>query len=263
MAEEDKQVASPTLDEGTPQEAKAPEQGQPPNEMESLLSELQRIGVEKPEQIQNMFTASQQTGKAWNEVGDLRRELAEAKQLIKSMNQPRQEYSEYGETPSVDLKKEMRNSLREFYMEDILKPQQEMQQRVWRESQEIQSDEDYPIVKELWEQYTRTPEFGMKLQSGQTTMKEEFGKVTRRYYRELAKRSYDTLSGLNAKSRGDIPHMESGEERSIPTPPDADEKKDKLNRINKGRTEGSLSSDKALENIIKTMLPEDDPIFRT
>ena len=258
----DDKTASPTLEEGT-QEVKTTEQ--PPSEMEDLLSELQRVGIEDKNSLHNVVNASQQAGKAWNEVGELRRALDQANSMISQLqNTPSQQhnYDEYGNTPSIDLKKEIRSTLRDFYMEDIIKPQQEMQQRVWREAQEIQTDPDFPIIKELWETHSRSPEFNMRLQSGQTTMKDEYNRVARTYLRELAKKSYDQLSSLNSKSREEVPHVEQGTTQSIPNIPADDEKKEKLGKIVKGRESGDLSSDQALDDLIKTFLPADDPIYR-
>ena len=256
MAEEQvKATEQPTMEE--PKEEPTAEGAK--DEMAQLIAELEKIGVEKPEQIQGMFQASQQTGKAWNEVGELRKEVD---RLTKALQEkPQVELDDYatgGET--IDLANIVKKAVKETYVNDILKPQQEAQTRMMQERAAVESDEDYGLVRDVFEKHMSNPQVQAGLYSGQTTITNEYNKVVRTYYRTVAKRSRDILKGMTEKAPK-TPHVEAGETRSIPLPPEDEEKKTRMNNISQQRQSGALDSDAALKALINEVIPEGDPIL--
>ena len=80
-----------------------------------LMEELKRLDIQTPKDIQNMAYASQETGKAWNEVGALRKEV---ERLKAEAAKPTESYYE-GE--SVDLGKVVEDKVQGVlnrYLED-------------------------------------------------------------------------------------------------------------------------------------------------
>ena len=128
---------------------------------------------------------------------------------------------------------------------------------------EVKNDPDYHIVGEVFEKYINTPEAVMKLQTGQTNFKDEYLNTKAAFYRNLAKKSGDTLQSLIDKGAKKPPHMEQGETHNTPMQPADDEKRENMKRIKKAQKTGDLSSDQALQQIVNEFLPgvEDDPGF--
>ena len=73
------------------------------DDTEALMAELKKLEIENPKQIQDMSHAAHQTGKAWNEVGQLRQQVSELSQMLNQQQQSQQVDTDYGD--SVDLAK--------------------------------------------------------------------------------------------------------------------------------------------------------------
>ena len=71
-----------------PEAPKAPEQGPMESHM-ALIAELEKLGVQKPEQLQGMAVASEQSGKLANMLGEIRRENAQRNRCFKRWQNPR------------------------------------------------------------------------------------------------------------------------------------------------------------------------------
>lgn len=276
MAKENKEnqpTESPTLPESSAGETqtKSPEE-----EAKDLLEELKGFGVESSEQLQNKMTAASQAGNAALILGEVRSENAELKNMMAQLQgqlnatPSQQPYSgEYGE-PTVDMsqfatKKDVaaiqKTALREFYTEDILKPQQQAYQANLQQLSIIHSDPDYPLVAEIFERHLANPNTQIRIASGQTTSKDEFDKTVRAFFRESLKRTVHTLEGLTSKSPKP-PHIEQGETRSVPLPAQDEESAERVAKIVEDRKSGARDSDASLEALVKEALPADDPIFQ-
>ena len=123
----------------------------------------------------------------------------------------------------------------------------------------VQGDEDYSIVKGVYEEHLKSPNVQMTISSGTSTYTKEYDRIVRRYYRGIAMRSKDALEQLTAKgAKVTPPHMESGSPSS-PAIPVTDEAKANLKKI----AEQSTGSDDDLDKMIDTILPKGDTIFDT
>jgi len=230
-----------------------------PNDAEALMAELKKLDIESPTDIQNMAVASAEAGKAWNQVGELRKENARLTELAQAA-QPVPEYNpEYGET--LDLGKVVKKEV-EGVLYNYLQGQRQAQLQTTQILAEVKNDPDYGIVGGVFEKYINTPEAIMKLQTGQTDYKTEWSNTKTAYYRNLAKRSSATLEGLMSKGVKP-PHVEQGTTEAAPTPEQSTEKAEEFKNIKKAQKEGNVDSNAALERIIKNVMPdaEVDPSF--
>ena len=169
----------------------------PPVEIDTkaLLDELGKIGVKKPEELVNIHNASQQVGKAWNEVGTLRQQneqlLQAVRELQTKVSQPASREPDYGtNSEGVDLGKLIDTKLDAGIKRNIRDMQQqqfEAQRHVQREYAKITNDPDFQLVEEVWKRHASTFDTQDRLQSGQSTLSEEYNNVVKTYYREIAK----------------------------------------------------------------------------
>jgi hypothetical protein len=226
----------------------------------ALLDELGKIGVKKPEELVNIHNASQQVGKAWNEVGTLRQQneqlLQAVRELQTKVSQPTSREPDYGtNSEGVDLGKLIDTTIKKN-IRDMQQQQFEAQRHVQREYAKITNDPDFQLVEEVWKRHASTFDTQDRLQSGQSTLSEEYNNVVKTYYREIAKRSRSAIEGLS-KSGQKQPHMESGETQSKPIPAVDVEHNKKVRQITEDRSKGNLDSNKALENLVKEFFPAD------
>ena len=230
----------------------------------ALLDELGKIGVKKPEELINIHNASQQVGKAWNEVGTLRQQneqLLKAMQELKSqVSQPRPHEPDYGSsTEGIDIRKVIREetgTVIDSKLQEMNRRQFEAQRAVQREYQAIIQDEDFGMVQPIWEKHVANYATQERLQSGETTLKAEYDRTVKTYLKELAIRGRTALEGV-AKSTVRQPHMEGGETQSKPLPSGDQEHNKKIRQIKDDRTKGNLDSDRALEKLVKEFFPSD------
>lgn len=236
-----------------------PAQPDPEDDAKALMEELKKLDIQTPTDIHNVVTASQEAGKAWNEVGALRKEV-ERLTNIQNQSPAQQEY--YGEDQSVDLGKVVEDKV-QGVLNRYLEGQQQAQQQAVRIMSEVRNDPEYGVVGQVFEKYINSPEAMMRLQTGQTDVKTEFLNTKAAYFRNLAQRSSKTLEGLMDKTKP--PHMETGDTQTAPATPAEDERKENLKKIKKAQQEGSLNSEQALEKIIKSSMPdiENDISFYT
>ena len=124
---------------------------------------------------------------------------------------------------------------------------------------DIRTDADYTLVEDIWNKHITNPQTQMAVQSGQTTPKDEYNKLVRTFYRESLKQSKNVLEGLVSKP-ATPPHMESGETHTIPLPSVDEEKKEKVKTMT-DPSKGWEGTDLNIIDLVKTILPADDPIF--
>jgi len=241
-------VESPTLEEGKPAtEVKAEET--PVDDTSALLAELEKAGITKPDELTGKLEASYQAGNLANQLGEARQELAEIKAAMGQPKPTAEEYSGYEET--ADLEKILERTL-DKREKVAARKQAEAQKVVLGMWNKIQNDSDYKLVKEVWEDKLKDPNFTFKIQQGLVNPIEEYNDVVRGYYKGIAKRSLDTIKKLQGGAVPATPHVEDsarlpgsevpiGEEKS-----EAQKTVDRLKEITKTRT---LTEEEELEAI--------------
>lgn len=263
MAPEKMNIEEPSQETPEPKEVPEVKTENPDAEVASLLKELEGLGINSPEKARNVVHASQQAGQAWNEVGRLRNEV---NRLTEALQSTQQQYKQQDDTYYQEQQfnpNTIKKVMDEWYGERILGPQRQAMEAYMRDMQEVQSDPDYQSVSGIWEKHLQNPRTQQSIQSGQTTIGKEYDRLVRTYQREMLKRSHTTISGLASKLNPKPQHVERGDSQASMLPPQTDEeRKEKTEKLVNRRTKGEISADKALESMIKDMLPADDPIWR-
>lgn len=186
MAEEE----SPFIEEGTEPKEEAPD-------TDNLLDELKAAGVTNTEQLQNKLKASSESGHLAYLLGEERREKAElAKNLEELRSKPVSEdnSTDYGQP--VDLQGEIRKAFR-MEKEEERKQMAVAQQNMMAAWNTIQNDEDFHLVKPVWEEKLKDPNFVFSIQSGQVNPVDEYQKTLRKFYKGIVARSAETIEKLS------------------------------------------------------------------
>jgi len=182
----------------------------PTTDVNALIAELEKAGVTNPEQLQGKLVASREAGNLSNQLGDARREIAELRDMLTS--RPREETNEFESynDESADLRSILRQEIEAHDLRKT-KIQIETQKKVNAMWGEIQGDEDYHLVKEVWEGKLKDPDFVFQIQQGQTNPVKAYNNVVRTFYKGIAKKSLDTIKTLQSGGSITTPHVEDGE----------------------------------------------------
>ena len=251
-------VVNPTMDEPSAQSKPQdkPSKGDNP-ELQAILEKIQSLGIEKPEQLDNISQTASQVGRYANQLGELRQQnqqLMDQIQELKVSRQPDLDYGSEGQT--IDLSKVIRNELKGFYS-DLQREQRENQMRMMQEFSEVQQDPDYHNLKPVYEEHIQKPDIQVKLMSGQTTYEKEYNRVMRANLRSLSKQLADITKGFTP-DQVKPPHMETNQQTVTSPELSSTELEQKLKDIRESRKSGDITSDQALDAIISTRLSKDD-----
>lgn len=248
------------VQEPEPNQTETTPKSSPETEAKVLLDEFKRLGLTDATDLRNMATASQQTGKAWNEVGQLRKlvdDLTKVNTELQAKIRPTQENNYYGSDDERPL------TASEF--KRMLKQERENQlnayQTQMREMGEIYQHPDFKSVENIWQRHISDPGTQMKLHTGHTTLSKEYYDLVNSYYRQTAQKSKEIIEKLIGQKSA-LPHVETNQ-AAIPKVSESNERKERLDKINKDRKAGALKSDDALEQMVKTLIDADDPILRS
>jgi len=228
------------------------------DQAKAILDELGNLGIDSPEKIHNMAKASSEAGNLARMLGEVRQQNDEMRRQIQNLSTTPQHHDndEYG-GESIDIRGVIRNELRGFYQDEIIKPQAEMTNRVYGELSAIQGDEDYHLVKDMWDEHWQNPSTQHRVQTNQTSPKREYDNLVKTYFRQSFRKTYDALKGV-VETKAKPPHMESGDQSHVVMPTSDDETRDKVKKVVKNST----GSDSDIEALVKAMLPPDDSIFK-
>ena len=176
----------------------------PKDELSALMTELEKAGVSNAEQLAGKLEASQQVGQMANLLGDARARI----QQLESSPAPAPPTPEYesGEE-TVDLEQLMNTVLdkRDQKRAVMTSKARQQMEATW---QAIRNDEDYGLVKEVWEAKLADPAFVMKMRSSGSTPVDEYTKTVRGYYKGISKRALDTITQLQGSGGVLPPHVE-------------------------------------------------------
>jgi len=247
---------SPQLEETSKPEAAEPSAAESAHE---LLNQLEKLNVSTPEDLTNMAQASSQSGHLANLLGDANKKIEALTQKMDGMQTPHsQEGYEYNESP--DLKSIVRNELRGFYTDEVIKPQQEAQGRILGEMAQIQKDPDYGLVASDWAEHYNTPQVQQKIYSGQSSPMAEYNTFVRSYLRGFLTKTTETLKGLTADGVKTIPHVESSDVSHVHTQTPDEISKDEINKmVDPKKWQGT---DTDIEKLVGKFFPKGDPLLK-
>jgi len=242
MAE--KVTEKPVMDGPKPDE-KGTEQT-PEQKAAEMLETLEKLNIKDPQHIEGIVQTAQKFGPQAQELGEVRRMFEELK---------------------IDLGKivyeNQYKAVRDFWAKEIIEPQQKVQGQYFSELNEVQNDEYYGLVGEVFDKHLNSPQVQARIASGQTTVEKEYNKTVRSTLRHFLNQTQDALKGIVKPGEVKVPNVESQTQQPV-LPTDDDERQEKLEKTIKARKAGEIDSDKAMEDIIKTYLNPDpkDPMFR-
>lgn len=232
-------------------------------ELAEVMGMLKQFEINSPEKVENVVKASQQTGRMAQLLGEQReinRQLLTKLEAIEKAGKQQSYHATEGyEEKPIDLEGTIENVLSRFWNKKQ-QEQAQMTQAQWAAFNEIQSDEDYNLVKDAWDQYVRQPDIAYGFQTGGRDPVKEYNKFVRTFQRKLLQRTRGLLEQVTTGTKKiTAPHMEQGTNvPEMPTEPtDFMEKKKAIQKKYKGRP----SAD-GISELLKEMIPDDDPLLK-
>ena len=180
-------------------------------DVDGLMAELERAGVTNTEDLSGKLRAGSEAGNLARLLGDERKEkqgLQEKVDRLQAKPQPQQDFMEYPEGQTIDIESAIERSVNKT-LDKRDKVAREANQRSLAAWNRIQTDEDYHLVKDIWEERLKDPAFVMQIQSGAKNPVDEYTSTLRTFYKTLLKKSHETITTM----KGDDlkpPHVETG-----------------------------------------------------
>ena len=207
MVDEAKEL--PTTEEPKETEAKVE------TDVDGLMTELEKAGVTNTEELQGKLKASGEAGTAFRMLGDERKKSQELQEKLDTMQArpaqtQSQDYMDYPEGQSVDIESAIEKGVNKV-LNKRDKAAHEVQQKSMAAWNYIQNDEDYVVVKDIWEEKLKDPGYVYQIQSGMIDPVNEYTATLRRYYKTLLKKSHETITTMQGGSSTPPPHVETGE----------------------------------------------------
>ncbi len=189
-------------------------EAEPKRNVDDLLAELEKAGVESPEQLQGKLDASAQAGKAFQMLGDERkRSEALQAEVDKLKARPEEQNYEYPENRPIDIEAALDRSVeKQFNKRDkVAKQAQEASIAAYTA---ITTDSNFHLVKEIWEEKIKNPTYLYQAQSGAINPLMDYQNMVVDYFKNIAKESHKTITELVGGKEVPAPHVEAGETRS-------------------------------------------------
>ena len=200
MAEE-----SPFIEEGKTEtkEEQAPD-------TDGLLDELKNAGVSNTAELQNKLRASAEVGNLAYKLGEERKAnetLSKRIEALESTPATTEDLStDYGQP--IDLSGEIAKGVKKVLSEE--KEANAVAQRnmmvAWNT---IQNDEDFHLVKPVWEEKLKDPNFVFAVQNGQVNPIAEYQNTLRTFYKGMMQKSAETIEKMQGK-KVTTPNVETG-----------------------------------------------------
>lgn len=252
MSEETKEVVpSPALT--PPVEPKPPE-----IDKDALFSELTKMGVTKADDLHNMKKASSESGRLANILGQVRDENAELKRMIQQMQQGQQGGYPPSDAPPIDLGQVVESKAEkavERVFQKLTAQQMQAQEQVEAEMADIESDSKFPALQEVFQKHIASRATQLRFRRGETTLTREYSRLKDIWMDKMLEASTNALKRTQPSVKA--PHVESGDTHSPQLPEAATEHQKKLRNITEQRAKGQMTSDQAMEQMVKELFPAD------
>jgi len=267
MADKKEVTEKPTVEGPKPDATKEPN---PREQAEKMLQTLESLGIKDEDHIKGLMQTAQKFGPQAQELGELRQLLNEMKaenESLRAMKTQEVTHDYYGDQNNVDLSKLIyetsMKATKDVLNREFIEPQKRMQQQYWSELNEVQSDDDYALAKDVFTEHINSPQVQARIASGQTSVSKEYEKTVRSIYRNYLKQTQDALKGVVKPGDVKVPGVESQSQQ--PVMPSSNEEKEALkNKIYKARKDGDIQADQAIDLLVKMGLNPnpDDPFFK-
>ncbi len=224
-----------------------------------LMSTLEKYGVKAPEDfegvLQELKTYKKGYGDRSNEVGELRKELQALRTELQPNKRVRQSppvsdpWAEEQKPEPIDLRGEIKSTLREFWDEEQSKQQRAMEDYT-RARQDIESRPTWKRIGPVFDKALNDPAVRTALQAGRITLD---GLYSRLENRDLVNTVDNLLKQLpEGALKATVQTSDSADRVKQPPRPDT-ERKDKLK---KAKEKGDV------DGVIKNLFGENDPFLR-
>lgn len=227
MAEE--QTERPTLPEQQAQQDVKPQLAEQKVDPQTLLARLEALGISDEKRLQGVYDASTRYGQMASTLGAIREENQRLRAALESRTTPQPQQNEpYAEGQAIDLRKELKSAIRDFYRDEVMEPQRKFEQQYWSELEQIQGSEHFSLIKDKWPAHIQAPAVQKRLRLGETTLIKEYSDLVLKEYRDIAVQARDVI-----KQAGNVmvkpPHVESGaKSQPIGRVSDRDERKEEI-----------------------------------
>jgi len=203
----DETVELPVAEEPTPQA-----EAEPKENVNDLIAELEKVGIENPQQLQNKLEASAQVGKAFQMLGDERKTVAELQAKVDKLMTQQQptEDQYYPEGRPVNIQDEVRAGIRQE-MAEMQKAQAKAHEASIQAYNTITTDKNFHLVKDVWDEKVKNPAYIAQVQSGQINPLLDYKETVVDYFGKVAQRSLETIKKLSGSEITPAPHLETGE----------------------------------------------------
>lgn len=180
-------------------------------DVDGLIKELEKFGVESPQDLSGKLEAGTQAGRLAQLLGDERKRTAEYEARIRELQAtpppPKQDYMDYGEGQTIDIEAAIERSVSKV-IDKKAEQQRKLQEVNLQRWNQINSDPNYGLVKDVWEQKLKDPNFTFKVQNGIVDPVAEYNTTVVDYMKTLLKQSHDTIKKIRGGPR-DAPHIET------------------------------------------------------
>ena len=219
------------------------------DEIEGILALLDGAGIKTKDDMQGKIDASRQAGQLANILGTVRAENQELKDMIKGLSKapkPSGEF-DYSEGQPIDIESAVRRSVKEV-LDQEKKANAEQQQRVLQQYNKITTDKHYSLVKDVWEEKMKNPNFVV----GNADLTEEYKNTVIDFYMGVSKKAGDVIRGMKPGAVKP-PHME-GEGPTPRTEPDMPEVYEKTKILRDKSNKGYVPTTDEVVDIISDMM---------
>ena len=188
-----------------------PKEAETEVDVDGLMAELTKAGIENPQQLQGKLDAGSEVGRVAQLLGDERKRSRDLEAEIAQLQAApvKDEFYYSQENRPIDIEAVIEKKLGNVLDARDAKARkaQEKSYAAWNQ---IQTDEDYHLVKEVWEEKLKDPGFVMKIQNGSLNPVDEYTSTLRKYYKTLLKQSAETITTMQG-GKLKPPHVETGE----------------------------------------------------
>lgn len=223
----EEKVESPVIE--APAEAPAKPAGQ--IDYSELVSKLEKAGITEPKQLDGKLQAAQERGHLANILGQRNQELADMKAMMAEMQAALKKQNTRGMDDdgergagAIDL-----GDLLERKIDSAFEKRQrqalEAQQKAYQAWSAIQTDEDYPLVQEVWDAKLKDPNFAIALQSGTVDVMKEYQETVRKHYKTAIRTAAQVIKDLTQGALPPKVHVEDSARVSADREPARDENK--------------------------------------
>jgi len=161
----------------------------------------------------------------------------------------------------IDLRSEIKSTLRDFYRDEVIRPQQEASDAYWRDVESVYNSEYYPMVQDEYEAHVKSPAMQRALAQGKTTHTNEFHKIVVGKFKDISQQLKNAAMNLKEQPPKGTkpPHMETGQVPPEQLPEREEARRQQLKSIQ----ENAQGRDDDIDALIKAFLPDDDPLVNT